>query len=68
MPEKFQHRGSAWLFLLEAEMHNFRRNSWYAYANVVNFGEHDLHNIPHNFGIQHKAKFDHNNPNSFIET
>jgi hypothetical protein len=44
--------------LLEAELHRFRHKSWYAYAKVVNFGEHDdLHNIPHNFGIQHKAKF-----------
>jgi hypothetical protein len=32
------------------------------------FGEHDLHNIRHNFGIQLKVKFDHNNPNSFIES
>jgi hypothetical protein len=49
-------------------MHNFCHNSQYAYANVMNFGEHDLHNIPHNFGIQHKVKFDHDNPNSFIES
>jgi hypothetical protein len=33
----------------------------------MNFGKHDLHNIPHNFGIQHTVKFDHNNPNSFIK-
>jgi hypothetical protein len=38
-------------------MHKFHHNSRYAFANVVNFGEHDLHNIPHNFGIQHKVKF-----------
>jgi hypothetical protein len=23
---------------------------------MVNFGEHNLHNITHNIGIQHKAK------------
>jgi hypothetical protein len=56
MPKQFQHRGSAWLFLLEAELHNFRYNSRYAYALVVNFGEHNLHNITHKVGIQHKAK------------
>jgi hypothetical protein len=56
MPEKFCNQGSAYLFLLEAEIHKFRHNSRYAYANVMNFGEHDLHNIPHNFGIQHKVK------------
>jgi hypothetical protein len=33
----------------------------------MNFGEHDLHNITHNVGIQHKAKFWSHNPNSFIE-
>jgi hypothetical protein len=44
-------------FWLEAELHRFRHNSRYAYAMVVNFGEHDLQNIPRNFGIQHKAKF-----------
>jgi hypothetical protein len=57
MLEKFQHRGSAKLFLLEAELHNFRRNSWYSYAKVVNFGEHDLHNLTNNVGIQYKAQF-----------
>jgi hypothetical protein len=38
-------------------MHKFRHNSRYAYENMVNFGEHDLHNIPHNFGIQPKVRF-----------
>jgi hypothetical protein len=38
-------------------MHNFCYNSQYVYANVMNFGEHDLHHIPHNFGIQQKVKF-----------
>jgi hypothetical protein len=38
-------------------MHKFRHNSRYAYANVMSFGEHDLHNIPRNFGIHHKVKF-----------
>jgi hypothetical protein len=38
-------------------MHKFRHSSRYTYANVVTFGEHDVHDIPHNFGIQHKVKF-----------
>jgi hypothetical protein len=54
--------------LLEAELRKFRHNSRSVYENVVNFGEHDLHNIPHNFGIQPKVNFDYNNPNAFIET
>jgi hypothetical protein len=57
MPEKFRNRGSTYLFLLEAEMHKFCHNSRYTYARVVNFGEHDLHNRSHNFGIQPKVRF-----------
>jgi hypothetical protein len=34
---------------------------------VVNFDEHNLHNITHKVDIQHKANFSHNNPKAFIK-
>jgi hypothetical protein len=60
MPEKFPNRGSAELFSQKAEVHKNCHHSRYVYANTINFGEHDLHNISHNLVFNTWSTVDHN--------